>query len=158
MNSSSRSRRRSITLMTESASPMTSVDKITDARSTADTAPWLPDALRQLEAIRQLRPGWDTRGAAVPNPATVASAADIARTLAAAADIARPHIHPTPSGGVQFEWEAGPRYFEIELLDGATAKYYFEDRDARDESEGTFRGLNSVSAVLGYVRQVGSAS
>ncbi|MBI1902814.1 MAG: hypothetical protein HYS13_17080 [Planctomycetia bacterium] len=137
---------------------MASVHKITDARCTGDTAPWLPDALRQLEAIRQLRPGWDSRGAAPPNAATVTSAAGLAKALAAAADIARPHIHPTPSGGVQFEWEAGPRYFEIELLDGATAKYYFEDRDARDEAEGTFRGLDWLSAVAGYVRRVGSAS
>jgi hypothetical protein len=98
---------------------------------------WLPEALRQLDAIEELPDGWDSRGGGRPNPSFVAAARKLLTALLKAMDdVPKPHIHPTPSGGVQFHWESSSLYFEIEVLDADTAQYYFLDRGKPTEAEG----------------------
>ena len=115
---------------------------------------WLAEAAGQLSAIQNLGDGWDSRGAARPRVQVVRSAASLLTSLFRAADIPKPHINPTPSGGVQFDWESEGRYFEIELIDPRVAQYYYQDRDAREESEGTIYYGEPLLELLEFVRRV----
>ena len=117
---------------------------------------WLAEAAGQLSAIQNLSDGWDSHGAARPRVQVVRNAASLLTSLVSAADIPKPHINPTPSGGVQFDWEAGGRYFEIELIDPYVAHYYYQDRDAAEESEGTIYSGELLLELLEYLRRVDS--
>lgn len=100
------------------------------------SADWLAVAEERLRAIAELPPGWDSHGADPPIPGLVAGAAKLLSRLAARhPELPRPFINPTRSGGVQFEWESGPRYFEVEFVDGNRVRYLFEDTDARESVE-----------------------
>ena len=115
---------------------------------------WLAEATVQLSAILNLSDGWDSRGAERPDAKVVRSASNLLTHLFRAADIPKPHINPTPSGGVQFDWESGGRYFEIELIDPRVAQYYYQDRDAQKESEGTIYDSERLLELLKFVRRV----
>ncbi|MCH8922010.1 MAG: hypothetical protein IIA67_02540 [Planctomycetes bacterium] len=117
---------------------------------------WLAEAAGQLSAIQNLGDGWDSRGGVRPRVQVVRSAASLLTSLFRAVDIPKPHINPTPSGGVQFDWEAGGRYFEIELIDPYVAHYYYQDRDAAEESEGTIYSGELLLELLEYLRRVDS--
>lgn len=142
------------------------VDEITSAgepaaaragdRSTSSRrATWMSAAERQLDAIENLPDGWDSHGGARPNRSIVGSGRSLLRTLAQAdTRLSRPHICPTPSGGVQFQWESEPRSFEVELVDPLTANYYFVDRHAREEVDGAFRCGGLVDELIRFIRRV----
>jgi hypothetical protein len=101
---------------------------------------WFERAVRQLLAIKRLPDGWDSHGARRPDDRTVHRARAMLESLAAADNrLAMPAIDPTPSGGVQFVWEFGPRYFEVELVDPFKARYYYVDVDLKTEEEGALR-------------------
>ena len=53
-------------------------------------------------------------------------------------------------GGVQFHWESGQRYFEIELVDPRSAHYYFVDPATETEAEGDLHVGDSLEEVLHY--------
>jgi hypothetical protein len=55
---------------------------------------------------------------------------------------------------VQFEWEAGPRYFEIELVAERAAVYLFCDDQAAVEESGEVFEEDSLAPVLRYVQRV----
>lgn len=118
---------------------------------------WITAALRQLRAIEQLACGWDSHGAQPPDAAIIKAARGLLEKLAGLNPaIQKPKIHPTPGGGVQFDWEVGPRYFEIELTDPATAHYFFEDREAKSEAENVIRFGQSMNQAIFYLRRVES--
>jgi hypothetical protein len=123
--------------------------------SPSDVA-WLPQAIRQLNAIEGLPDGWDSHGGARPDQNIVRSAHALIVGLANAdRSLLKPHVNPTPSGGVQFHWESGSRYFEIELIDPQTAVFYFADPDQRKEVEGELHVGDPLEAVLEYARTAG---
>jgi hypothetical protein len=116
---------------------------------------WMPEALRQLDAIERLPDGWDSRGGRRPEREILATARTFLAALVAADDeLVKPHIHPTPSGGVQFHWESGSRYFEIELVDADTAQFYFLDRAALTEAHGDLRMDDPLDEIVEYARRV----
>jgi hypothetical protein len=118
---------------------------------------WLYQVIRQLQAIKDLPDGWDSHGGQSPDPCVVQSACALIAALSTADPaLAKPHVHPTPSGGVQFHWESGRRYFEIELVDPMTAQFYFLDREAQAETEGQLRVGDSLGAVLAFAQNVGA--
>lgn len=120
---------------------------------------WLYDVLRQLQAIEKLPDGWDSRGGRRPDARIVQSGCALIGALSVAdVTLAKPHVHPTPSGGVQFHWEAGARYFEIELTDPTTAQYYYLDGDTHEEAHGQLRVGDALSAVLNLALRVGQTS
>lgn len=93
------------------------------------SSPWLPVALRQLQAIVRLPKGWDSHGADPPARQIVASGAVLLVELARHfPGLPKPNIHPTRTGGVQFHWETGPIYLEVEVETPRTAHFYFEDK------------------------------
>jgi hypothetical protein len=68
----------------------------------------------------------------------------------------KPHINPTRDGGVQFDWEEGPRYFEIEVQGAGEASYLWRDDAAAVEEEGTISEGKPLDAVLQFVQRVGA--
>lgn len=118
---------------------------------------WMAEAIRQLQAIEGLPAGWDSRGGGRPDAPTVRNAQKLLLAMAIAdASLTKPHIHPTPSGGVQFHWECGPRYFEIELIDPRSAQFYFVDRQMQTEAEGQLHLGDLLDEVVGFAHRVRS--
>lgn len=116
---------------------------------------WLPKALQQIKAISELHSGWDSQGGDPPDRSTLKGGAILLRLLASDdANIMKPHIHPTRSGGVQFHWEYGSRYFEIEVLDEKTAHFYFIDSNSLREYEGELHLGDRLTDVLRLLRDV----
>lgn len=77
----------------------------------------------------------------------VRAAAELLHAFVSLGITRHPYIYPTRSGGVQFEWEQGSKYLEIEVLDGHSAAFYYEGTDARIGQEQEF-GLDSLPADL----------
>lgn len=114
---------------------------------------WLGDAMRQLDAIEKLPDGWDSHDSSRPEMAVVRKGAKLLALLwEADARLPKPHIAPTPSGGVQFCWESGHCYLEIEVLDRDLAQFYFVDREAHSEATAEFPSATLPDSVLAYAR------
>jgi hypothetical protein len=119
--------------------------------------PWLPFVQEQLNAIASLPADWDSYGAAGSDRRLVASAIGLIECLAQAADLPQPHVNPTRNGGVQFEWEAKDRYFELEVVGERAAEYFYCDRAARVEETGNLFEAESLETVLNYIRKLGTS-
>lgn len=131
----------------------------TDSRSAClDRVPiWLSDVLEQLRAIAALPDGWDSNGATSPDIKKVEAAWGLLGCLCENTDLPRPYVNPTRNGGVQFEWEAGERYFEIEVVAATAATYLFCDETAHVEETGCiFQGDDLLEPVRAYIRKVES--
>ena len=74
--------------------------------------------------------------------------------LCQAGDLPRPHVNPTPDGGVQFEWEEGQRYFEIVVVGERAATFLYCDDEAVVEKTGEIFEDDPLDAVVAYVRRV----
>ena len=118
------------------------------------SAAWLDTAQTQLAAIERLSVGCDSHVSESPDGPTIHRARVLLACLAKASSLPKPHIHPTPAGGVQFEWEKGARYFEIELTSPREAQLYFQDRQAGREEEATLHDGDSLEPVFRYLQQV----
>jgi len=110
---------------------------------------WLAEAARQLQAIANLPPGWDSYGALPPDIDKLKAGWRLLLRLCRVGDLPKPHINPTLAGGVQFEWEKGLRYFEIEVADDVC--YFWSD--PRGEAEGTIADGGPLDAIVDYVRR-----
>jgi len=117
---------------------------------------WIPFVEKQLNAIASLPDGWDSHGAPRPDARLVESARGLIRCLAEVDDLPQPHVNPTPAGGVQFEWEAGQRYFEIEIVGERAAEYLYCDDAAHVEETGNLFEGELLEQVIAYIRNVGS--
>lgn len=128
------------------------VDRATSYRS----PDWMPLSMRQLDAIERLPVGWDSHGASQPDERIVRSARALLAALVQASDrIPKPRINPTPTGGVQFDWERGARYCEIELVDPRNAQFYFVDHEAKTECNGRLRAGDYVDEIVECVIRAG---
>ena len=117
---------------------------------------WLGQAARQFEAITNLPHGWDSYGSPPPDIDKLDAGWRLLLRLCQAGDLPKPHINPTPSGGVQFDWEQGPRYFEIEVQGSGEATYLWSDDAARVEETGTISEGKPMDAIVQFVRRVGA--
>jgi len=115
---------------------------------------WLDYAQEQLSAIGELNRGWDSHGAAPPAQSAIQGAWNLLLSLYETRTVPKPHIYPTRSGGIQFEWELGQRYLEIELLSETEAAYFYSDLSTRFETEGTLREGESLDEVIGLISRV----
>jgi hypothetical protein len=107
---------------------------------------WLDEASYQLSAIASLGPGWDSYGAAPPSQNILEGAWTLLCSLAGL--VPKPHIYPARSGGVQLEWELGPKYLEIELTSEREATFFYSDPSSRFETSGQLRQDESLDEVL----------
>ena len=115
---------------------------------------WLEETGRQFRAIANLPHGWDSCGSPPPDVYKVDAAWALLSSLCQAADLPKPHVNPTPSGGVQFDWEEGPRYFEIEVHGPGEATYLWSDDAAGAEETGTISEGEPLDVIIQFVRRV----
>jgi hypothetical protein len=120
----------------------------------AGTSNWLDWAYEQLLSIGALEHGWDSHGGAPPDENTIVGAWSLLQSLGEAGMVPKPHIFPARSGGVQFEWEHGDRYFEIELVSETEARFFFSDRNAHQEIEGILHEGDSLDDVHTFIDRV----
>ena len=82
----------------------------TDPRWIVVRCDWLEDVAKQFTAIANLPDNWDSNGASHPDKRSLEAAWGLLTSLCRAEGLTRPHVNPTPSGGVQLEWESGSHY------------------------------------------------
>lgn len=126
----------------------------TEDRPAVSRSDWLPQVEKQLRAIKDLPDGWDSHGSGSPDAGIVDTAERVLRCLCSANDLPRPHVNPTPGGGVQFEWDADDRYFELEVLAERAATYLYCDDSAGVEESGEVSEGESLDTVVEYICRV----
>lgn len=126
----------------------------------ADIIPiWLRVVLEQLRVIAALPDNWDSYGASAPDVDRLEAAWNLLICLCQNTDLPQPHVNPTPNGGVQFEWEVGSRYFEIEVEAVTAATYLYSDSLANVEETGCiFQDDDLLEPIRDYVRKVNALS
>lgn len=119
-----------------------------------DRHDWMEDVAKQFRAIASLPPGWDSYGSPPPDVRKLDSAWALLTCMRKVSDFPKPHVNPTPDGGVQFDWEEGQRYFEIFLVGERAATYLFRDDNAGVEETGEVFDDDPLNRLVGYVRRV----
>ena len=116
----------------------------------SDTAQWVLEATRRLEALGKLRVGWDTHGG---RPLRMESRNLTVRTL----DELRTDSLPTPNvvlgsgGNVHLEWQAKGKELEVEL-EGDAVDYVKVTRQGQIEEGRTPEADDPVKAVSGLTQ------
>jgi len=126
----------------------------TDPRWIVVRCDWLEDAERQFRAIENLPDGWDGNGASRSDARSLCAAWGLLTSLCRVEGLSKPHVNPTPCGGVQFEWENGFRYFEIEVVAERAATYLYRDDAMCVEETGEIFEDESLNGVLDFIRRV----
>jgi hypothetical protein len=130
---------------------------VTDDRLTRPAAKppeWLGQVENQLRAIINLPQGWDSYGAPSPDARLVEAGWVLLLCLARAGGLPKPDVNPTPSGGVQFEWESGARYLELEVIAERAAVYLYRDDAAGVEEAGEVFEQESLEPVVKHIHSV----
>jgi len=91
----------------------------------------------ELDEIAQLQGNWDGYGASAIDPSILAAARQFIRDLPEALAY-RPHVVPTSSGGVQFEWHHESKILELEFETPHTIHFLQWHPEASVEVEATF--------------------
>jgi hypothetical protein len=125
-----------------------------EGRQFAAPCHWLEDVAKQFCAIANLPRGWDSYGSPPPDIRNLKAAWGLLACLCQAGNLPKPHVNPTPDGGVQFDWEEGQRYFEIVVVGERAATYLFCDDEAAMERTGEIFAEDSLDTVVAYVRRV----
>ena len=140
--------------MQSKVSRTTRIDGEESGRGQGHRNVWLPQACDRVRAMEKLRAGWDSHGAEPPNSKVIDAAIALLTKLADAASFAKPHIQPTPVGGIQFEWESAGRYLEVECTPSSEAHCYYQDREAGVEEEQVLPSGGNVDVLLKYLVQI----
>jgi hypothetical protein len=112
---------------------------------------------RQLDNVALLRGNWDNNGAKPVSPLVLTAARRLLTCLAADDQVPQPRVNPTRRGGVQFEWEKGPRRFELEVYTPDTAELRFRDEEVGVE-ESTVREGQSLDKAVAQIRRVATGN
>lgn len=129
---------------------------VTESRSASPVVSWLPDVLTQLQVIGDLPDGWDSYDAPSPDINKLNAALGLLLCLSEDANVPKPYVNPTPIGSVQFEWEDGERYFELEIVAERAATYLYCDKGSHVEETGDLFEDESLESILTYIRKVAS--
>jgi len=121
---------------------------------TGEPPPWLDQAGELIIALGKLQPGWNSHVAATPSGDVIHGARTLLLCLANGG-ATQPHINPTPEGGIQFEWEEGTRYLEVEVMAMGAAEYFYQDSHANVEEEGVVFAGEQIETILDLIRSVG---
>jgi hypothetical protein len=138
----------------ESADRLAELLRIACHRRQRRYGEWLEFAGEQLSSIAELEPGWDSNGSDPPSADAIAGTWNLLNSLYETGLVPKPHIYPARSGGIQLEWEIGPRYLEIELLSGTEATYLYSDQESSIETEGRLREEESLDDVVALIDRV----
>jgi hypothetical protein len=112
---------------------------------------WLQEVSEQIQAIADLPDNWDSYGASRANAQILKSAHGLIRALSCVEGVSKPHINPTPDGGIQFEWESRSKYFEVEVVAERAARFLFRDDDLGIEEEGNVFVGESLATIAVYI-------
>jgi hypothetical protein len=123
----------------------------------ASLSPWLIDVLEQIVSFGALPENWDSYGADAPRPDLLWGARTLICSLARGGFDTRPYVYPTRSGGVQFEWEQGSRYLEIEVVGEFAATYHYSDSAARTMTSGEVFQQEPLDDLLQLIQRVEAA-
>ena len=134
------------------------LEKVLDMERSRVVGPcdWLEDVAKQFRAIADLPHGWDSYGSPPPDVRKLDAAWNLLICLCQGSEFPKPHVNPTPAGGVQFEWEVGGRYFEIEIVGERAAEYLYCDDATGMEETGNLFEEESLDQVLAYIYSVGT--
>lgn len=125
------------------------------AESPSGSCPdWLADAVRFLERLPESLPADGDRDQM--KPSSLQGALSLLSDLAQAG-VPAPYIYSTRRGTVQLEWESGGRYFEIELVSGEAAEWYFSDSQRAVETTGFLLAGDSLDDVVERITAVTNA-
>ena len=116
---------------------------------------WLPSVQKQFQAIASLPENWDSYGASRPRESILNGAWNLIASISQMPGVPKPHVNPTRNGGVQFEWEAGERYFELEIVAEDAAEYLYCDDIVQVEETGNV-SEDTLEQVLTYIFSVGT--
>jgi hypothetical protein len=142
---------------TEVAAIWTPSTEATASASGGAGPDWLTLCQRQLDTVGLLRGNWDNNGAQPVSAAVLTSARRLLSCLASADEIPQPRVNPSRRGGVQFEWEKGPRRFELEVYTPNTAELRFRDEEIGVE-ESIIREGQSLEKAIAQIRRVATGS
>jgi hypothetical protein len=129
----------------------------TGVSGASHTSEWLEPVLSQLESLSSLEKNWDGYGAAAPRPEVVLAAIKFIRHLAANSVISAPHVSPTRTGGVLFEWERDPYHLEVQFVSKDAASFAYLDSNTNqsvtgalftDDQDATFYALLNRDFVV----------
>lgn len=82
---------------------------------------------RAISALEHLEPGWDHRGATVPDPAVVDSARRVVDYLPDRG-VPVPCVVPMSGGRLQLEWHRGARTLELEFENASVIRFLKWDK------------------------------
>jgi hypothetical protein len=97
-------------------------------------APWLPEVTRELLALLDLHPDWNSYGAPRIDACTIGYGLALLHR-AVDAHAVKPAVIASPSGGFQFEWHERGVDLEVEVLPDGHYSVYFGHRDEGSEQE-----------------------
>jgi hypothetical protein len=108
---------------------------------------WLQAAVREIGALRELNPDWDSYGA---RPADVKSMVKALEVLSWAlnANSSRPAIAPAKRSGVQLSWRTGRRTLEIVATASGTQAYFFDEDLGEEWETDLAQGADRVMGAL----------
>ena len=117
----------------------------------------LPEPLRPLRppidlilGLRELPDDWDSYGSPPIDDRAVACGL-VLLIQAEQENAPAPQVCPVPGGGVQLEWQNGPRALELEALPDGSAQFLRVDGDTMDEGPVELHGLPQVRTLLQWL-------
>jgi hypothetical protein len=118
---------------------------------------WLESVADEIDSFAARPTNWDSYGADSPRRDILDGAKSLIHCIAESGVPSQPLVYPTRSGGVQFEWENGSRYFEIDVVSKSAATFHYSDAAQKEMRSGEIFERESLDDVLGYIRRVEQA-
>lgn len=95
-----------------------------------------PDFSSRLAEFRAIQDGWLDGGGKAPSPQGLDWISSSLKRHYRSADLPRPHIYPTPEGGVSLEWAIGTHRASLEIdLDVHEAGWHCLDLSTDESCE-----------------------
>ena len=106
---------------------------------------WLPELLGRLEVLMNLRQGWDGENG-LPVIDDCADEALVILVMASERDTPKPHISPTPDGGISFEISKAGRELGLDVEHDLTLGILRKDADGSYTEKEVARDLMRMVA------------
>ena len=118
---------------------------------------WLETVVDEIESLANRPANWDSYGADSPRRDILDGAKSLVSCIAESGVSFQPLVFPTRSGGVQFEWEKGARYLEIDVVSKSAATFHYSDALKQEISSGEVFEKEFLDDIIGYIRKVEEA-
>jgi hypothetical protein len=118
---------------------------------------WRESVVDEIESFASRPANWDSYGADSPRRDILEGAKSLISCIAESGVPSQPLVYPTRSGGIQFEWEKGSRYFEIDVVSKSAATFHYSDAAKKEMRSGEVFEKEFLDDVLSYLRKVEQA-